>query len=258
MSRPSFRSLLTFSAPLVLASFVLAGCGSGSGGSADLDEGGSTTTPPPAVSNVEEFDFKMVTDWFVSGTSPTHAQFVGGSTTDTNSGAWIIPSGKTGVVYFGSPADSVKFSTMDDFDAAVDIPAAAAKTSRPSSSKVDPPFDVGLYVRGFPGLIGFPVNPAAQLVEVADNVLEVTLALNTSVVANGEFEAADEPGEFKIADASWAVVNCGAGEAGARINVGQAYTMSCGANPGNLDLTITENADYKFRFDATGADKTAP
>ena len=93
---------------------------------------------------------------------------------------------------------------------------------------------------------------------MAENVLEVTLPLTTATQSNGEFEATDEPGEFKVADASWAVVNCGAGEAGARINVGQAYTMSCGANPGNLDLTITENADYKFRFDATGADKTAP
>ncbi|HEX6571294.1 MAG TPA: pullulanase-type alpha-1,6-glucosidase, partial [Steroidobacteraceae bacterium] len=245
---------MKFSAPLVLSSLMLAGCGSGGGGSADLDEGGKTNEPPAPVGNTEQFDFTMVTDWFVSGTPPTHAQFVGGTTTDTKTGAWIIPAGKTGVVYFGTPADAVKFSTQDDFDAAVDVPAA--KTSKPGSSKVDPPFDVELFVRGTE--LGWTVRPDAKLVEVADDVLEVTLPLTTASVSNGEFEAADEPGEFKVADASWNVVNCGAGDAGARINVGQTYTMSCGANPGNLDLTVTENADYKFRFDATGADKTAP
>jgi pullulanase len=256
MSRPLYyRDLIKFSAPLVLSSLLLAGCGSGSSGSADLDGGGGTTPPPPApVSKVEEFDFKMATDWFVSGTPPIHAQFVGGATTDNGNGAWIIPSGKTGVIYFGTPADAVKFGTQDDFDAAVDV--AAAKSNATGSNKVDPPFDVEIFVRGTE--LGWTARPDNKFVEVADNVLEVTLPLTTATQSNGEFEGADEPGEFKVADASWNVVNCGAGEAGARINVGQTYTMSCGANPGNLDLTITEDADYKFRFDATGADKDAP
>jgi hypothetical protein len=106
MSR-SFRDVLKFSVPTFLAAALLAGCGSGGGGSADLDQGGSVPQPPPAVTVTDSFDFKSATDWFVSGTAPTHARFSGGTATDTGAGYWIIPSGKTGVVEFGTPADVV-------------------------------------------------------------------------------------------------------------------------------------------------------
>jgi len=46
MSR-SFRDLMKFSVPALLSAALLAGCGSGSNGSADLDDGGSVASPPP-------------------------------------------------------------------------------------------------------------------------------------------------------------------------------------------------------------------
>jgi len=270
MSR-SFRDLLKFSAPLFCSAALLSGCGSGSSGSADLDEGGSTNGPPPPVTKTESFDFKSPVDWFVSGTPPTHARFSGGQATDTGAGFWIIPSGKTGVIDFGTPADAVKFTTQDDFTPTAAAGAPAQKTgvgANIGSEKVDAPFcgaapcDTGsylVYVRGLGVKKDWDQTPPSrQFKEVADNVLEVTLPLTTAIVANGEFEAADETGEFKVAAESWSNMNCGAGDAGARIEVGTAYTMSCGANPGNLDLTITEDADYKFTLDVTGSDKTAP
>jgi hypothetical protein len=126
--------------------------------------------------------------------------------------------------------------------------------ARSGNEKVDPPFDADLFVRGLGS--DWTARADRKFVEVADNILEVTLPLDTSIVATGEYEAADAPGEFKVADGGWAV-NCGGGD-NPRIEVGKTYTMVCGANPGNLDLTITEEADYKFRLDVTGADKTAP
>jgi hypothetical protein len=44
MSR-SFRDLLKFSAPVLLSAALLSGCGSGSSGSADLDQGPSVVSP---------------------------------------------------------------------------------------------------------------------------------------------------------------------------------------------------------------------
>ena len=77
MSR-SFHQFLKLSLPVVLASALLSGCGSGSSGSADLNQGGSVQQPPPPVSSTETFDFASATTWFVSGTPPTHVRFSGG------------------------------------------------------------------------------------------------------------------------------------------------------------------------------------
>ena len=115
MSR-TFRGLLKFPVPALLAVALLSGCGGGGSGSADLDEGGSVPTPPPAVTATETFNFEAPADFFVSGTPPTHARFSGGVA--SGNGAWVIPSGETGVVDFGTPADAVKFSTQDNFTAA--------------------------------------------------------------------------------------------------------------------------------------------
>ncbi|HEX9207882.1 MAG TPA: hypothetical protein VF851_06575, partial [Steroidobacteraceae bacterium] len=112
MSR-SFLQFLKLSIPVLLASALVSGCGSGSSGSADLNSGGSVAQPPPPVTSTETFDFASTTDWFVSGTPPTHVRFSGGTATATGAGYWIIPSGKTGVIDFGTPADAVKFSTQD-------------------------------------------------------------------------------------------------------------------------------------------------
>ena len=104
MSR-SFASLLKIFAPALLAATVLSGCGSGSSGSADLDKGPTVPTPPPPVTVTETFDLTATGDYFVVGTPPIHARFSGGEA--EGNGAWIVPSGKTAVVDFGTPADAV-------------------------------------------------------------------------------------------------------------------------------------------------------
>jgi len=254
MSR-SFRSILKWSVPFIASAFALSGCGSGSGGSADLGSGGSVNGPPPPVSYNESFDFKSTVDWFVVGTPPTHARFSGGQATDTGAGFWIIPKGKTGVIDFGTPADAVKFSTQDAFTATAAAGAPAQKTAAAGSGKVNPPFTAATYIRGLAS--DWTVRPDRQFVEVAENILEVTLPLTTAVQANGEYDAADEPGEFKVADAGWTTPNCGGGDS-PRINIGAAYTLNCNSASGNLDLTIPTDGDYKFRLDTTGSTADAP
>ena len=115
MSR-SFRDLLKFSVPVLLAAALLSGCGSGSNGSADLGQGPSVESPPPPVTVTETFNFSSPNSFFVVGTPPIHARFSAGQA--SGNGAWVIPSGQTGVVDFGTPADAVKFSTQDNFTAA--------------------------------------------------------------------------------------------------------------------------------------------
>jgi len=261
MSR-SFRDLLKLSTPVLLSAALLSGCGSGSSGSADLDSGGGppVTQPPPPVTVTESFDFESTVDWFVVGTPPIHARFSGGKATSVGAGAWIVPSGKTGVVDFGTPASAVKFTTQDNFSPTASSGSGAQKTSvlaRSGNEKVDPPFgDQDVFIRGLAK--DWSANPARKLTEAADNILEVTLPLTTAIVAGTD--AKDEPGEFKIAAADWNVsaVNCGAGSEGNIIEVGKPLTLSCGPAPGNLELTIAEDADYKFRLDVTGSDKAAP
>ncbi len=247
MSR-SFRDLLKFSAPVLFSAALLSGCGSGSNGAADLGQGPSVTSPPPPVTVTETFDFVSTTDFFVVGTPPIHARFSGGRATDAGSGAWIIPSGRTGVVDFGTPADAVKFSTQDNFTASASSGAGAQKgTLLPSGSrKVDAPFDTAMYVRG--SVRGdWAVLPENQLQEVSDNVLAVTIPL--------------EPGDyqFKVADAGWTgETNCGGSENPTPVPLGAAFTLGCSNGSQNLAITIAAAGDYKFTFNATGADKGAP
>jgi pullulanase len=244
MSRSSLPNWLNKSAPLVLASLLLSGCGSGGSGSADLGAGGSVTSPPPPVTVTDTFDFKAPTGDFVLGTPPIHARFAGGAA--TGNGAWVIASGQTGVVDFGTPADAVKFSTQDNFTAAAAAVAAAAQKGAllPRAQKVDEPFSVPMFVRGSVAGDWAAVNP---LQEVADNVLALTLPL--------------EPGDyqFKVADAGWTgITNCGADTDPTPVVLGTAFTMQCDALSQNLLLTIPTAGNYKFTFDATGADKEAP
>jgi pullulanase len=248
MSR-SFRDLLKFSAPALLSAALLSGCGSGSNGAADLSQGPSVSTPPPPVTVTETFDFVSTTSSFVVGTPPIHARFSGGRATDAGTGAWIIPSGQTGVVDFGTPADAVKFSTQDNFVAAASPDGGAEKGAfLPSSTrKVDAPFDTAMYVRG--SVRGdWAVLPENQLQEVSDNVLAVTIPL--------------EPGDyqFKVADAGWTgATNCGGSDNPTPVPLGSAFTLGCSNGSQNLAITIpAPGGDYKFTFDATGADKTAP
>ncbi len=245
MSR-SFRDLLKFSVPVLLAAALLSGCGSGSSGSADLGQGPSVESPPPPVTVTETFNFEAPNSFFVVGTPPTHARFSNGLAEDN--GAWIIPSGQTGVIEFGTPADAVKFSSKDNFSATSAASAGAQKgTLLPSGSqKVDPPFDTAMYVRG--SIAGdWAALPENQFQEVSDNVLAVTIP-----IAAGDYQ-------FKVADAGWqGPTNCGGSDNPTPIPVGAAFTLGCSNGSQNLAITIATAGDYKFTFDVTGADKTAP
>ncbi|HSW32820.1 MAG TPA: hypothetical protein VLH36_04305, partial [Steroidobacteraceae bacterium] len=230
MSR-SFRDLLKFSVPVLLAAALLSGCGSGSSGSADLGQGPSVESPPPPVTVTETFNFEAPNSFFVVGTPPTHARFSNGLAEDN--GAWIIPSGQTGVIEFGTPADAVKFSSKDNFSATSAASAGAQKgTLLPSGSqKVDPPFDTAMYVRG--SIAGdWAVLPENQLQEVSDNVLAVTIPI----------EAGDY--QFKVADAGWTgTTNCGGSDNPTPVPLGSAFTLGCSNGSQNLAITIATAGD---------------
>jgi hypothetical protein len=240
MSR-SFLGLLKFSAPVLFSAALLSGCGSGSSGSADLGSGGSVTSPPPPVTVTETFDFEAPNSFFVVGTPPTHARFSNGLAEDN--GAWIIPSGQTGVIEFGTPADAVKFSSKDNYSPTSSAGGAAQKgTLLPrDAQKVDPPFDTALYVRG--SVRGdWAVLPENQLQEVSDNILAVTIPLEA-----GEYE-------FKVADAGWSgPTNCGGSPTAVPLNT--PVEMGCSNSSANMTLAIPTAGDYKFTFNVTGPDK---
>ena len=244
MSR-SLCNLLKFSAPILLASTLLSGCGSGSSGSADLNTGGSVQGPPPPVTVTESFDFKAPGDFFVVGTPPINARFQGGLA--NGNGAWIVPSKRTAVVDFGTPADAVKFSTQDNYKAASASAAGAAQKTDPlarAMEKVDAPFTVPMYVRGSVR-DDWAATAQNQLAEVSDNVLALTMPLDI-----GKYQ-------FKVADADWTgATNCGAA-ALTPVTLGVALTMVCASSSQNLSLDITAAGDYTFTFDVTGADKKA-
>ena len=244
MSRPSFRSLLKFSAPLVLASFVLAGCGSGGGGSADLDEGGSVPAPPPPVTVTDSFNFSAPDGTFVLGTPPIHARFLGG--TAAGNGVWVVNEGQTAVVDFGTPADAVKFSTQDAYTAGTVLTASKSTMPR-GQSKINAPFDKGMYIRGTVNdSWADPPPESNRMTEVADNVLAVTLPVA-------------DPGTyaFKVADATWtAEANCGGSEKGAPVTLGVPFTLGCSSGSQDVGLIVTEAGNYKFTFNA--ASTTAP
>jgi pullulanase len=246
MSR-SFRDVLKFSVPTFLAAALLAGCGSGGGGSADLDQGGSVAQPPPAVKVTESFDFKSATDWFVSGTAPTHARFSGGTATDTGAGYWIIPSGKTGVVEFGTPADVVKFSTQDKFTPTAAAEGGAQKTGASGQvglQAVKAPYNTAMYLRGsMNGWLDGGVTPQWELVEVAENVKALSVDLKAG------------PYTFKVASASYTNppnTNCGQKGASGAVTVGTAYALNCADGSGDLTITLPKDAKWKFTLDVTG------
>jgi pullulanase len=245
MSR-SFRDLLKFSVPVLLAAALLSGCGSGSSGSADLGQGPSVESPPPPVTVTETFNFSSPNSFFVVGTPPTHARFAAGVA--SGNGAWVIPSGQTGVVDFGTPADAIKFSTQDNFTTAAAIAVGAQKTTLPRAPQqaVDAPFDTAMYIRG--NIAGdWAVLPEHQLQEVSPNILAVTIPI----------EAGDY--QFKVADAGWTgATNCGGSENPTPVPLGSAFTLGCSNGSQNLAITIATAGDYVFTFNTTAGDKTAP
>ena len=241
MLRP-LHDTLKFSLPVWMAAALLAGCGSGSSGSADVDEGGSTAADAPLKTVSSTFDFKATNSYFVVGDPPTHARFSGGVA--NGNGAWVIPSGQTGVIDFATPADTVTFSTHDNFTAAAAASSNAHKTAlgRVGPQAVSPPFDVPLYVRGSVR-DDWAASPQNKLTEATDNVLSLTMPL-----AAGDFQ-------FKVADAGWTgATNCGAASSPTPITVGVPFVGVCDSGSQNILLTIATAGNYKFTFDVTAPD----
>jgi pullulanase len=224
--------LLRLAAVVSLA--ALSACGSGGSGSADLGGGGSVPQELPTTTTTS-FD-EAKSDPFVAGSSFYSAQFSGGLA--TGNGAWIVESGNTAVVNFATPADSVNFEAIPAYEPPA-APAASQKGSiRQPSRAVNSPFgDAPLYVRG--GIKNdWAATPETEFTEVADNKLETTFSVDPGAY------------EFKVADAGYSNVNCGAGD-DATIAIGSAYTLVCGSNPPNLNITIAEAGDYKFSLDVS-------
>jgi pullulanase len=237
MSRRSSFCVARLATTLLVASGVLAGCGSRSSGVADTGGGGGggvVIENPVTVTGT--FDFRAPLGVFTIGSPPIHARFLGGHADDN--GAWIVKSGETATIDFATPVDKVAFDAIDNYTAAVAAARqAASKATRAGAQK----FDVDTYVRGSV-YNDWIADAGNQLVGTGD-VGEVTLPL-----APGDYQ-------FKIADAGWASVNCGADDSDT-VTLGAPLTLACGTNPPNLNLSITEDANYKFSVNS--ADTNAP
>lgn len=245
------RSAIARLVLLGLTTALVTACGSGSGGSTDLNGSGQAVTVPTLRTFTETFAARPAagTD-LVSGEIPQHARFRGGRL--VGNGAWIVRPNETGVMNFATPVDAVRFATRENFTILGTEPAAskldtalAAATQEKKegpavAQAIQAPFNVDMYVRGTE--LGWAVAPAQRLSEVATNVAEVVLPLTTA--------STGPTGQFKIADAGWtAATNCGEGASPGPITLGVAFTMGCGANPPNIGLNIEQDGNYRFRVD---------
>ena len=194
MSRRLFLSLSKLATTLLVASTVLAGCGSGSNGVADTGGGGGggvVVNNPVTVTDT--FDFRAPLGVFTIGSPPIHARFLGGHADDN--GAWIIQEGETATINFATPADKVVFDAIDNYTAAVAAARqAVSKPTRPGTQK----FDVATYVRG--SVYNDWIADAGNELVGTGDVIEATLPLTA-----GDYQ-------FKVADAGWASINCGGGD----------------------------------------------
>ena len=247
MSRSSLGAFVGHFAPLVLTSLFVAGCGSGSNGVADTGggSGGGVTAENP-VTVTTTYDFSAPLNYFVVGTPPIHARFLGGVAADN--GAWIVKKDQTATINFGTPADKVTFTVKDNYTPTASAGTGASKTSAGGAQKMDDPFAVDMYLRG--QIDGdWAVVPANKFVPTStDNV-----ALLTKTITAGTYE-------FKVADAGWSDGrNCGGPGGPGTVVVGTPFTMNCANAAGNnLTVTIATDGDYDITFDARGADKLAP
>ena len=243
MSRSTIRSWLKIPTPLLIASFALSGCGSGSGGSADTGGGGSVPAPAPPVTITETFDFSAPAGYFVVGDPPLHARFSGGVA--QNNGAWIVQDGATAVIDFATPADTVTFSTQDNYTAAAAVAGGVQKPTGPAASQaVSAPFDTPMYLRGLNEDWGTAPARRFQADAALDNVLVLSLDLGPTIVDD----------TFKVADAGWtAGTDCGKSSVDA-ISVGAPFPLDCGGGVGkDILLTIPEQAKWKFTLDVRDA-----
>ena len=93
MSR-SFRNLFRSSALISVVALAVTACGGGSSGSADLGGGGGGgVVVDKPVTVTETFNFSAPLGYFVVGSPPIHARFLG--CVATNSGAGTDKDGTT-------------------------------------------------------------------------------------------------------------------------------------------------------------------
>jgi hypothetical protein len=84
-----------------------------------------------------------------------------------------------------------------------------------------------------------PPPPETALAPVGDGTLQVVVPITA------------ESYEFKVASQDWAAVNCGSVAGMPPVTPGTPTVLSCGANPGNLAITIGADGDYTFTLDPT-------
>jgi pullulanase len=105
------------------------------------------------------------------------------------------------------------------------------------------PFGVSVFVRGL-NADWDTADARTELAFDGDSGYAGTLPLNGTT-----------PDElsFKIADAAYSAVNCGAG-AEASVELDQPYALNCDANSGNLALNVASTGNYRFVVDASDVD----
>jgi pullulanase-type alpha-1,6-glucosidase len=233
---------------------LLVACGSGSNGAADVDEGATTTQQPP-VSSSTSFATEA-TDPFIVGTAPFTAQFSGGVA--SGNGAWVIKPNQTATVFFGTPADRVTFTTLQNFTVSSAptgsaplrqttrrTAAAAAACGVPDAGNDNTqPFGALMFVRGSVKN-DWAAAAENQLINTGGSTLKVQL----------EIEAGDR--QFKVADAGWTgATNCGADSEPTPTALDEPFEMICDALSQNIEITIATTDCYEFTVNA--ADTTRP
>ncbi len=136
-----------------------------------------------------------------------------------------------------NPANlSTSFAAADDYKFALDITDPSAPVLTAKLQIGDEFGTTTAFVRG--GFNDWGADDA--LAAVSPSVLETTVS-----IAAGDYE-------FKVAEADWTTINCGGPEETLMpVALTEATTLSCGNNPGNLQLSITDAGDYKFTLDIT-------
>ena len=118
---------------------------------------------------------------------------------------------------------------------------ASSSTTAPTLTVEDPDVykDTAVYLRGTVTSAGWgDTNAANRLVHEGNSVYAVSVAINP-----GEYE-------FKVASSDWSTVDLGNG---AETAPGVSLSMSRGA--GNIKLTVSTAATYRFELDARNTDE---
>jgi pullulanase len=123
------------------------------------------------------------------------------------------------------------------------VPARTTAVFVESAQFACSPFGVSIFVRGL-NADWDTADASNELPFDGDTGYAGTLPLNGTT--------ADDL-SFKIADAAYSVVNCGAG-ADANVQLDQPYALNCDASSGNLTLNVGATGNYRFMVDASDVD----